>query len=126
MAEKFGIYKCMMCGNTIEMIEAHPPNVVCCGHEMNLMQENTQEEGGEKHLPVVEKEEGFIEVKVGSTPHPMDDSHYIELVELIRDGKVIAGKWLYPGDEPRANFSVESTEGINARIYCNVHGAWKK
>jgi len=125
MAKSYGIYKCSICGNTIEMIEAKEPNVVCCGQEMNLMQEKTEDEGSEKHVPVLEVEEGFVEVRVGETPHPMEENHYIGLVEIIRDGKVIAGKWLNPGDEPKANFCLESTQGLSARIYCNVHGAWK-
>ena len=127
MAKSYGIYKCQVCGNTIEMIEAKEPNVVCCGQEMNLMEEKMSDEGEEKHVPVLEKTDYGVTVSVGSVPHPMEDSHYIELVEVLKDGKVIAGKWLLPGDEPKASFCLDDagSELVTARIYCNVHGAWK-
>lgn len=113
----------MICGNTIEMIEAQQPNVVCCGQEMNLMQEKTEDQGQEKHVPIVEEGEK-VKVTVGEIEHPMEENHFIELVELIKDDKVIAGKWLSPGMKPVAEFCTEETN-VNARIYCNVHGAWK-
>ncbi|MFW5991107.1 MAG: desulfoferrodoxin [Nanoarchaeota archaeon] len=125
MAKSFGIYKCNICGNTVEMIEAYEPNVVCCGQEMKLMEEKIEEEGQEKHVPVVETNGQNITVKVGEVPHPMQDAHFIELIELLKDGKVIAGKWLTPTNEPKATFCLEDVQGVSARIYCNVHGAWK-
>lgn len=123
MAGSYGIYKCMICGNTVEMIEAQEPNVVCCGQEMSLMTEKTEDQGQEKHVPLVEEGEK-VKVTVGEVEHPMEENHYIELVELVKDGKVIAGKWLKPGMKPVAEFCTDETN-VSARIYCNVHGAWK-
>ena len=50
---------------------------------MNLLQAKTEEEGKEKHLPVVEISEDRVKVKVGSISHPMEDRHFIEWIELI-------------------------------------------
>lgn len=117
------IYKCEICGNIVEVLHTGAGELVCCGQPMTLLNEKTEDEGQEKHVPVVEKIDNGIKVKVGSIPHPMEDSHYIEFVEILVDGKVYR-KYLNPGDTPEAEFDV-SGENITARQYCNVHGLWR-
>ena len=39
--------------------------------------------GKEKHVPVIERKDEAVRVKVGSTPHPMEEKHYIEWVEIL-------------------------------------------
>jgi len=90
---------------------------------MELLKEKTEDVGLEKHVPVIEKTEAGIKVKVGSTPHPMEEKHYIEWIEIIADGNVFR-KFLKPGMEPKAEFNVKA-EKIEAREYCNLHGLWK-
>lgn len=125
MAEANSFYKCQICGNLVEVIEAHAGTLVCCGQEMNKMEEKTiNQEGKEKHVPIVEISEEKVKVKIGSIPHPMEDKHYIELVQLLQDGKVIAEKRLFPGQKPEVEFCIENTQGIKAREICNVHGLW--
>ncbi|MCH8322623.1 MAG: desulfoferrodoxin FeS4 iron-binding domain-containing protein, partial [Proteobacteria bacterium] len=104
MVKVDGIYKCELCGNVVSVIEAKDPAIVCCGQEMALMEEKTNDEGQEKHVPIIEKTDKGVKVKIGSVPHPMEEDHYISLVQLIRDGKVIIGKRLKPGDKPEAGF----------------------
>ena len=113
----------MVCGNIVEVLHAGRGQLVCCGQPMKLMEAKKSEEGKEKHLPVIEQGEGKVVVKVGSVAHPMEEQHYIEWIELITDGTVYR-KQLKPGDEPRAEFSVEA-EKLSARAYCNVHGLWQ-
>jgi len=85
-----------------------------------------QDEGLEKHVPVIEKTEKGVKVKVGSVPHPMEEAHYIEWIEILVDGKVYR-KFLKPGDKPEAEFAIPNTrDDFQARAYCNVHGLWKK
>jgi len=118
-------YKCNICGNVVSVIEAGKGELVCCGQPMELLKEKTKEqEGNEKHIPIIEAKENNVTVKVGSVPHPMEESHYIELIQLIKDSAVVIGKRLKPGDEPKAEFGVENTEGLKARILCNIHGVW--
>ncbi|MBU0536452.1 MAG: desulfoferrodoxin [Nanoarchaeota archaeon] len=128
MAEQDAIYKCSVCGNVVSVIEAHEGTLVCCGKEMIIQVEKTQEsEGKEKHVPVIEKFEGGIRVKVGSVPHPMEDKHYIGLIQLInKKGDVVMGKRLKPGQQPVAEFCcLADTKDLRARELCNVHGLWR-
>ncbi|MBW2992256.1 desulfoferrodoxin [Candidatus Woesearchaeota archaeon] len=126
MAEPNKIYKCSVCGNVVSVLEAHEGELVCCGKPMEMLEEKTEDEGKEKHVPVMEKTEGGILVKVGSVPHPMEAEHYITLIQLIKDNDVVIGKRLKPGDKPEAEFCcLTSTEGLKARILCNIHGLWK-
>jgi superoxide reductase len=90
---------------------------------MRLMKENTEDATQEKHVPVIEKTETGIKVKVGEIAHPMDENHYIEWIEVLADEKVYR-KYLKPGEEPEAEFPVTS-ESIEVREYCNLHGLWK-
>lgn len=125
MTEKLQIYKCNVCGNMVEVIHTGVGQLVCCGQPMELLKEKIEEEGTEKHLPVIEKTEKGVLVKVGSVPHPMEDAHYIEWIEIIVRGNSYR-KFLKPGDAPEAEFEVSAEEPIEAREYCNIHGLWKK
>ena len=117
------IYKCSVCGNIVEVIHASGGELVCCGKPMELLVEKTQDLGFEKHVPVIEKTEQGILVKVGSMPHPMEEAHYIEWIEIIADGKYCR-KFLKPGDKPEVLFEISAKEVV-ARAYCNIHGLWK-
>ena len=126
MAKQNAIYKCEICGNVVSVIEAHKGELVCCGQPMILLEEKTAEqEGKEKHVPIIEIDGNKVTVKVGSVPHPMEKEHYIELIQLIKDGNIVIGKRLKPGDEPKAEFCLENTENLKARELCNIHGLWK-
>ena len=89
---------------------------------MTLQTANTVEASKEKHVPVIEKGEGTITVKVGSVAHPMEAAHYIEWIELIADGKVYRAQ-LAPGQAPEATFAV-CADKVTAREYCSLHGQW--
>jgi superoxide reductase len=91
---------------------------------MKLFVENTTDAAKEKHVPVVEKIAGGIKVSVGSIPHPMEEKHYIEWIEMITGGTVYR-KFLFPGDAPEAIFAVSADEDLVVREYCNLHGLWK-
>ncbi len=123
MAERFGIYKCEICGNIVEVLHAGPGELVCCGQAMRLVTANTVDAAKEKHVPVIEKVDGGYRVTVGSVAHPMEEKHYIEWIELIADG-VVHRKFLKPGEAPTAVFPV-SAVSVSAREYCNLHGLWK-
>ena len=123
VSKKLEIYKCNICGNIIEVLNVGGGELVCCGQPMELLTEKTDDNGKEKHVPVVEKTETGVRVKVGSIPHPMEENHYIEWIEAIADG-VIYRRFLNPGDKPEAEFEIVA-ENITVREYCNVHGLWK-
>lgn len=117
------IYKCLKCGNIVEVLHAGAGELVCCGEPMVLITENTVDAAKEKHVPVLEKTVEGWWVKVGSIPHPMEEKHYIEWIELIADGTSYRA-FLAPGQEPKAFFAVKA-EKVSAREYCNLHGLWK-
>jgi superoxide reductase len=123
MTKQKGIYKCEVCGNIVEVLRTGAGALVCCGKEMRIFNENTSDGAKEKHLPVIEKTANGYIVKVGSVPHPMEEKHYIEWIELIADG-ISHRKFLKPGDKPQAEFCVKADK-VEAREYCNLHGLWK-
>ncbi len=123
MRKRLEVYKCEKCGNIIEVLHGGGGKLICCGDEMNLLAENSQDAATEKHVPIIEKTEQGYKVTVGSVEHPMMDNHWIQWVELIADGEVHR-RFLNPGDKPEALFCV-TAEKVTAREYCNLHGHWK-
>ena len=119
------IYKCDLCGNIVEIVHEGGGELVCCGQPMNLIKENTVDAAKEKHVPVIERTDKGVKVKVGSVEHPMEDKHFIEWIQVIVGDKT-QRKFLKPGDKPEAEFCICS-EGkqVSAREYCNLHGLWK-
>ncbi|QAT39264.1 desulfoferrodoxin [Clostridium sp. JN-9] len=124
MTELRQIYKCEVCGNIVEVVHPSGGTLVCCGKPMTLLKENTTDAAVEKHVPVIEKIDGGVLVKVGAVEHPMLDNHYIEWIEVHTANKVYR-KYLKPGDKPEAVFKLDK-EVLYAREYCNLHGLWKK
>jgi superoxide reductase len=122
MSKKLEVYKCSICGNIVEVVHAGPGALVCCGQNMGLLSENTTDAATEKHVPVIEMGDGVIKVTVGSVPHPMEDAHYIEWIELVADGKAYL-QFLKPGEAPEAVFNVTAST-VTVREYCNLHGHW--
>jgi superoxide reductase len=116
------VYKCSVCGNIVEVVHVGGGELVCCDKPMDLQEENTVDAATEKHVPVVEKVDGGVRVKVGEVEHPMTEDHYIEWIEVLANGKSYK-KFLSPGDAPGAEFMVEGE--VTARAYCNLHGLWK-
>jgi superoxide reductase len=117
------VFKCELCGNMVEVVHASGGTLTCCRQPMTLMAENTSDGAKEKHVPVIEKVEGGVLVKVGSVAHPMLEAHYIEWIEVHTANKVYR-KFLVPGEKPEAFFALDE-EVLYAREYCNLHGLWK-
>ncbi len=126
MTKKKQIYKCEICGNIVEVLHEGKGELVCCGEPMKLYEEKTADSAVEKHVPVIERMGDKVKVKVGSVPHPMEEKHYIEWIELIVDGKSYR-QFLKPGDAPEAIFDLKVSDDtkLEAREYCSIHGLWK-
>lgn len=123
MPNQLEIYKCTHCGNIVEVLHGGGAELVCCGEAMKHMKEGATDGALEKHVPVIEKVDDGYKVKVGSAPHPMEEKHYIEWIELLADGRSYT-KFLKPGDAPEAFFKIDAAK-VTAREYCNLHGLWK-
>lgn len=119
MTKRREVYKCLVCGNIVEVLHEGDGTLVCCGKPMELMSEKSEEEGiTEKHKPVIE---GRV-VKIGSIAHLMEEGHYIEWIEAESVNGEICKKFLKPGEAPEFEFEFEVK---SARGYCNLHGLWK-
>lgn len=119
------VYKCQICGNTISFVDNKGNPVICCGQPMTKLEPKTKDVGMEKHVPVLTTEGNKVKVKVGSIEHPMEDKHYIQLIQLIQNERVIFEKRLFPGEKPEAEFLVANTNNIRAEELCNIHGLWR-
>ncbi len=125
MTEKKQVYRCKICGNIVEVVHPGKGELVCCGESMELLPEKSDDGGFEKHVPVIEKTEEGVVVRVGSVPHPMEENHFIEWIELEADG-FVTRKFLKPNEKPEAWFNVKIRDdsSLKARAYCNIHGLW--
>lgn len=125
MTELKQVYKCEVCGNIVEILHTGNNSLVCCDKPMILEEEHNEDKELEKHVPVIEENGNYINVKIGTVEHPMEEAHYIEWIELIVDDSVYR-RYLTPTDTPEASFIVPDRHiEISARAYCNIHGLWK-
>ncbi|MFC1899248.1 desulfoferrodoxin [Chloroflexota bacterium] len=123
MTKIMQVYICNVCGNIVEVLHSGEGELVCCGQPMELLVEKTADTGQEKHVPIIERSGNVVKVKVGEVPHPMEDNHLIEWIELIADGASYR-KFLNSGDAPEAEFIV-TAQKLSAREHCSVHGLWQ-
>lgn len=124
------IYKCNICGNTVEVLVSGQGTLVCCGENMELLKEvngqETEEQDVEiaaKHIPIIEQKDNKIIVTVGKVEHPMTKEHHIKWIEVNIDGSIYVKK-LNIGEKPIAEFKGTGNK-VSARAYCNKHGLWK-
>ena len=125
MTKLLQVYRCNKCGNIIEVIFEGIGQLVCCNEPMELLKENSVDASLEKHVPVFEQDGENLIVKIGSIPHPMEEKHYIEWIEVIDDSGKAYRKFLKPGDKPEASFCIKYNKNFIIREYCNIHGLWK-
>jgi len=123
MAKRLQLFRCEVCGHIIMVFGEGGGTLTCCKQPMTLVTENTTDAATEKHVPVIEKTASGYKVKVGDVPHPMEEAHFIQWVELIA-GDTLCCQFLHPGDAPEATFDVQA-DAVSAREYCNLHGYWK-
>lgn len=124
MIERAQVYKCQLCGNIVEVLTVGGGELTCCGQPMTLMTEKAEDQGQEKHLPIIEKTADGVKVNVGSIDHPMTPEHYIEWIEVETVSGQLHRAYLTPDDTPAARFCL--TEAVKqVRSYCNLHGLWK-
>ena len=121
-SENVRFYKCPICGNVIGLIDGNIENMRCCGAELELLVANTVDASVEKHVPVYEKVEDEIVVKVGSVDHPMEKAHYIMWIAQVTDNRTTRVK-LYPEQGTETRFPY--IKGSTIYAYCNLHGLWK-
>lgn len=115
------IIRCKNSGNVIEIIY---PGADVDLDALDVIEAKTEGEGDVKHKPVITRVDDGYHVKVGEVEHPMDENHYIAMIELIADGQ-IHKQYLNPGDKPEATFKIPEADKVCAKEYCTLHGLWK-
>lgn len=115
-------YKCQKCGNVIELIDGEVNHLNCCGIPMEQMSANTTDASTEKHVPVYDRVEDEIAVRVGEVEHPMEKDHYIVWIAQVLGNK-ITRVTLYPEQATETRFPY--IKGSTIYAYCNKHGLWK-
>ena len=122
MKENVRFYRCPICGNIVGLIEGDIGHVRCCGVEMEEMVANSVDASMEKHVPVYEKVEDELVVKVGEVEHPMEKEHYIMWIAQVSENRTTRVR-LYPEQATETRFPY--IKGATLYAYCNKHGLWK-
>ena len=119
------VLKCNHCGNIVTYLVDKGVPVVCCGEKMEVLEPNTSDGAGEKHVPVIKKEGSKVCVEISTVEHPMLEEHSIMFI-LLETKKGLQRVDLSPGEKPRAEFVLaDGDEAVAAYEYCNLHGLWK-
>ena len=122
MEKNVRFYVCKTCGNIIGLIHGNAAPLRCCGQAMELLEANVMDAATEKHVPVYEKVEDEIVVRVGSVEHPMEKEHYIMWIAQVTDNRTTRVR-LYPEQATETRFPY--IPGSTLYAYCNKHGLWK-
>ena len=84
---------------------------------------------GEKHVPVINIEEGDkikINVKTGSKEHPSETEHFIQWIEILDNKIPISRIYLTHFNKPEATFILkEKPSKLTVRNFCNKHRIWE-
>jgi superoxide reductase len=123
MTERSSIFKCIQCGDMLEVVREGPGGFTCCDQPMQLLEEHATDTSHEKHVPVITRVPGGVKVVVGSVVHPMEEQHHIEWIELFA-GEQVQRQFLRPGQAPQAFFAT-TAQHVKARELCNLHGLWR-
>ena len=122
MKENVRFYRCPICGNIVGLIHGEMGHVRCCGVEMEEMIANSVDASVEKHVPIYEKVEDELVVKVGEVEHPMEKEHYIMWIAQVTENRTTRVR-LYPEQGTETRFPY--IKGATLYAYCNKHGLWK-
>ena len=122
MKENVKFYRCPICGNIVGLIDGDMGHVRCCGVELEEMIANSVDASMEKHVPIYEKVEDELVVKVGEVEHPMEKDHYIMWIAQVSENRTTRVR-LYPEQATETRFPY--IKGATLYAYCNKHGLWK-
>lgn len=122
--EKLEFYKCGICDNIKVDIVSKVND--CCNTDMQMLVPNTVDAAIEKHMPVVNFNDEYVNVTVGEILHPMTQEHLIDAIYVVTDKGIIIKKKLTETNEPKYTFKIDDANKIDVYVSCNIHGIWKK
>lgn len=118
-------YQCKTCNSIYTLIQDPVNTLKCCGSPLSEIVPNSTNASLTKHIPVVERYNDHLIVKVGYEAHPMLEEHYIEWI-VVETTNGYQLKNLHPGEEPLAEFILAKNEELlTAYAYCNIHKLWQ-
>lgn len=121
---KVKFLRCALCGNIFGVVNDSGVIPVCCNQPMGVLEPNTTDAAGEKHVPALERNGAKLTVKVGSVAHPMQEEHYIQWI-AVAQGDRVQRVVLHPGAAPEASFTLDDAQApVSAYEYCNLHSLW--
>ncbi|MBE6157902.1 MAG: hypothetical protein E7160_03820 [Firmicutes bacterium] len=115
--------KCFKCGALVQVLDdcvCFDCGIMCCGEEMREVKANTADSAVEKHVPVFEVCDDYMNVSVN---HVMEPDHYIEWIFVKTENGIYSKKFM-PGDEPCIRVPYDEKAVLYS--YCNEHGLWKR
>ncbi len=133
-------YVCQVCGH-IEFASAPAHCPVCFAPQEKFKQDEAalmpaEKEGKEKHVPqiIVTNECVLIpdacrdvHIKVGSVPHPMQEDHWIQWIDVYVN-KVFTARYQLAAENLQAAVGVHLKNSVTGRLtvieHCNKHGNW--
>lgn len=125
MTKKLEFYRCNICGNIVQIMFEGEGSLVCCGHDMELIELKNDSADimlEEKHSPKIKFENGNYVAYIDN--HPMTKDHYIMMIQTVSiDENEIKTKYFYPNDN--VEICSGEYEKISAYSYCNIHGLYK-
>lgn len=125
MKSSLKFFRCMHCGNLVELIEDHKVPMICCGEEMTELTPGVTDGAAEKHVPMIETNGSEVTVTISSTIHPMTKEHHIVWI-LLQTEQGVMRKHLEVTDAPVATFQLSPKDRVIAAYeYCNLHFLWK-
>ena len=123
MTEILETYRCNICGNVIEVTHKGASSLVCCGEEMELLNEieASMDDAHFAHVEVIDE----LNKKV-TFNHPQTPEHHIEYIEVYSTNKkYLKRKHLMPNETAELTFQCYCNEEFIVRVYCNIHGVLK-
>ncbi len=123
MTERLELYKCSVCSNVVEVTNEGVGVLVCCGQNMELLNENIADSSNAHYAIVENIDEITKNIRFN---HVMTPEHHIEFIEVIsNDGKYLKRKFLEEIEPAQLTFKCDCKEGFYVRLYCNRDGCWK-
>ncbi len=120
----FDFKNTIRCKHSANIVELIYPGKDTDLEDVDIVEPQVTGDKAPKHKPIITRvEEGYL-VKTGEVEHPMEEDHYIAMIELIAEGQVHK-QYLQPGDKPQALFKIPECENPVAKEYCTLHGLWQ-
>ena len=117
------IYKNKTTGDTFILLDEK--SIFVDTDNLIELNEHLKEGAGEKHVPVITKENDGYLVKIGEVEHPMTIEHYIKWIEVLFEDSTSMIQTLNIETKPEA-FFYTNKKVVKAICYCNLHSVWTK